>query len=134
MSTTAPIIYGDGPPPEPPPPPPEPKSRPITTAGLTGLADIGDDLYQRALFAVINAPGVPANLDTIRGTMVRLSREDLGLGQVELARMVPTTQQSISRIEMGTQVPTDDLRVRIARALGVTTARLFLYADEMGKP
>lgn len=147
MSTTAPHVYGDPgqeyqpttprfyvePPPPPPrrimpprpPRPPKPEPEPIPFAD----ADTADELYRRAVHAVINEAGVPVNLDTIRGAMVRLRREDCGFQQVDLARRVPTTQQSVSRIELGTQVPNDDLRVRIAKALGITTARLFLYAD-----
>jgi DNA-binding XRE family transcriptional regulator len=49
--------------------------------------------------------------------------------QAALAKRVNTSQQTISRIELGQQVPSDALRVRIAKALERKTSELFNYED-----
>ena len=56
-------------------------------------------------------------------------RTVLEMSQTELAKRSTTTQQTISRVELGDQKPGDELRVRIAKALGCKVAELFGYED-----
>lgn len=53
------------------------------------------------------------------GGEVCKARLDAGLTQEELARRVKTTQQAISRLELGDQNATIDLLGRVAEALGL---------------
>ena len=45
-------------------------------------------------------------------------RRDLGLSQLELARLTGTTQSAIARLESGKRPPRIDTLLRIAEALG----------------
>lgn len=85
-------------------------------------------LWHRALAAL---PDEDRTLSLIRGQMVRLRREELGVTQVDLATAAGTNQQTISRVERATMTPNDALRVAIAKALQMRAGELFMYADEM---
>jgi putative transcriptional regulator len=61
------------------------------------------------------------------GRSLRAARQASGLEQVELAKRVGCSQGTISRIESGAQVPKDELRIALARALGMSVAELFTY-------
>lgn len=64
------------------------------------------------------------------GYLVAEARCSIPISQQSLAELAGTTQQTISRIEKGEQGTTDALRVKIAKALGKSTADLFPYFDE----
>ena len=63
------------------------------------------------------------------GLKIAELRSDQNISQVDLAAAAGTTQQTISRIERGEQVPSDGMRVRLARALDVYVTELFRYDD-----
>ncbi|MCK6552186.1 helix-turn-helix domain-containing protein [Myxococcota bacterium] len=56
---------------------------------------------------------------------VRARREACGLSQVALAELAELTRQSIGAIEAGRAVPSVDVALRIAKALGATVEELF---------
>lgn len=59
-------------------------------------------------------------------TAARLNLNNgFGISQAQLAKSAGTSQQTISRIEKGTQGVTDSLKQRISRALGMKVADLF---------
>jgi molybdate-binding protein/DNA-binding XRE family transcriptional regulator len=58
-------------------------------------------------------------------TRVRSRREQLELPQQELAAIVGVSRQALGAIEAGRSVPSVDVAVRIASALGVTVEALF---------
>ena len=64
------------------------------------------------------------------GLLVADRRNHEEISQRTLAELADTSQQTISRIEAGTCGTSDDMRVRIADALGVKAAELFPYEDE----
>ena len=57
-------------------------------------------------------------------------RGDRDISQVDLAAAAGTTQQTISRVERGEQVPSDGMRIRLAKALDVYVTELFRYDEE----
>lgn len=59
------------------------------------------------------------------GKRVRDRRAALGFSQDRLAELIEATQASVSRIERGDQRPSDDLKWRLAGALGCTIDDLF---------
>lgn len=59
------------------------------------------------------------------GQRIAARREDLKITQVQLAQLCGITQQSISRIEAGTSIPRDGMKMQLARSLGTTPAELF---------
>lgn len=61
------------------------------------------------------------------GKRVKRSREDLGISQRRLADLCQVDPSSISRIERGVLAPRDDLKWKLAGALGVTVEDLFPY-------
>jgi len=65
------------------------------------------------------------------GQRVEEKRKEKGMSQDGLALTARTSQQTISRIELGQQGVADDLRVRIAQALGVKPGELFTYEEEI---
>ena len=68
------------------------------------------------------------------GATIKARRVELNLTQKALAAAVDTTQQHLSFIERGAISPRDDLRQRLASALGLTVAELFRYPDEVTVP
>jgi putative transcriptional regulator len=59
------------------------------------------------------------------GDNVRSRRKQLALTQRQLARACGVTQQTISSIETGEQMPRDRLKVRLAEALEQDVTELF---------
>jgi transcriptional regulator with XRE-family HTH domain len=55
------------------------------------------------------------------GRQIRVTREALGLKQLDLAHEVKVTPQHISQIELDRATPSLDLVVALSRTLGVTT-------------
>lgn len=69
-------------------------------------------------------------LRSIWGKRLRAARKAAGLSQLELASLLGTIQEQISRWENGVYAPVDDMRPRLAKALGTTVADLFPYPDD----
>lgn len=59
------------------------------------------------------------------GKRVRERRQVLEMSQERLAELVDVRQASISRVERGDQRPSDELKWRLAGALGCTVDDLF---------
>ena len=72
------------------------------------------------------------SLLSIWGKRLRDARKAAGLTQLELAVLLGTIQEQISRWECGVYAPVDEMRPRIAKALGVTVLDLFPYPGENG--
>jgi transcriptional regulator with XRE-family HTH domain len=62
------------------------------------------------------------------GRSLQERREELGVGQAELAKLVGVTQQTISRWENGEVVPPPKRLTRLATALSLDLDRLLGYA------
>jgi transcriptional regulator with XRE-family HTH domain len=62
------------------------------------------------------------------GRCVQERREELGIGQADLATQVGVTQQTISRWENGEVVPPPKRLARLAEALSLDLDRLLGYA------
>jgi transcriptional regulator with XRE-family HTH domain len=58
---------------------------------------------------------------------LRARREELGLGQAQLAERVGVTQQTISRWENGEVVPPPKRLARVAKALDLDLDRMLAY-------
>lgn len=71
----------------------------------------------------------PPTIAERHGHLVRAARESLAISQQTLADSADTTQQTISRVEKGKQVASDELRVRIAGALGMSAHDIFPYFE-----
>ena len=63
------------------------------------------------------------------GRRLREARKAAGLSQLQLAETLGTLQEQISRWERGIYAPVDEMRPRLAKALGVPIAELFAYPD-----
>lgn len=63
------------------------------------------------------------------GAEIRRLRSERGWTILELARRVDSQPAHVSRIERGINAPSDDLRIRIATALGVRVEQIFTYPD-----
>lgn len=59
------------------------------------------------------------------GAAVQSARRNLGMSQAELADTVGLTQQTISKVELGTVVASDRTKVRLAHALEMHPGHLF---------
>lgn len=59
------------------------------------------------------------------GKAIEIARVKAGLTQIELARVVRSSQAAISRIERGVQEPSLELRLAIAEALDTPHDDLF---------
>jgi DNA-binding XRE family transcriptional regulator len=68
-------------------------------------------------------------LGDLWGDRVKKRRAELGLSQTMFARLVGTTQQTISRIENGTLVPHDRMKVQIAQSCGSSVAEMFAWPE-----
>ena len=64
--------------------------------------------------------GIMDNVRVNLGNAVKQMREALGWSQSQLARASGVSQQNVSRIEQGKQMPRVDMLAFIARALGAT--------------
>ncbi len=63
------------------------------------------------------------------GERVRNARKAANLTQQDLSEMVACHPTTISDIEVGRTLPSDPLKVRLARALDVDPAELFPLSD-----
>ena len=73
------------------------------------------------------------DMDEVRrtwGRRVAAARRDAKLSQFQLAVNIGVSPSAISAIEQGTRGGRDDLRMAIARALGVDVNELFAYPVE----
>lgn len=61
------------------------------------------------------------------GKRVKRTREERGISQRKLADLCDIDPSTVSRLERGTLAPRDDLKWRVAGALGVTVEELFPY-------
>lgn len=61
------------------------------------------------------------------GANLRAARLKAGLTQVQLAKLARVTQYTVSRIENGGHRPSDESKILLARAFGVTVEALFPY-------
>lgn len=61
------------------------------------------------------------------GAKIRAARQERGLTVSKLARLADVDQGNLSRVERGVQGVSDDMRMRIAAALGVEVSELFAY-------
>jgi len=61
---------------------------------------------------------------------IRIAREQAGLTQVELARRLGVTRQTLIAIEQGRYSPTLELAFQIAREFGTSLDDLFQYPEE----
>lgn len=69
------------------------------------------------------------SLKTTWGQRVREARQAAGLTQRTLAIRLGCAQQTLSAIENGERLPGDDLRLRLAAALGKDPNELFRYPE-----
>lgn len=67
------------------------------------------------------------SLGQIWGSAVAERRQRLGLSQAELAKLCDVTQQTISKIESGSMIPLDRLKLVLAARLGTKPERLFTW-------
>lgn len=66
---------------------------------------------------------------TLVTNSIRARREDAGITQVELARRIGVTRQTLIAIEQGKYSPTLELAFQIARAFEVGIDDLFQYPE-----
>ena len=60
-------------------------------------------------------------------------RKQLGLSQVDLARLVNISQTQISKYELGQNLPTADILVALSRVLRISIDWLVGVSDEIGE-
>ncbi|MQB01954.1 MAG: helix-turn-helix domain-containing protein [Actinobacteria bacterium] len=65
----------------------------------------------------------------IWGRRIRDRREELGVGQADLAALIGVNQSTLSRWESGDRAPGHRQIPRIAKALGVDPAAIFTYEE-----
>lgn len=65
------------------------------------------------------------------GTAIGDHRRLLRMSQRRLAQLCGVTQQTLSKIERGSVIPADPLKVAIAAHLGVAPGELFAWPDEV---
>lgn len=70
-------------------------------------------------------------VERLWGDRVKARREALRFTQRTLAELAETSQGAIWKIEHGLLAPRDDLKARIAAALGTRIGLLFPHADEV---
>ena len=66
-------------------------------------------------------------VDFTAGTVIRLMREQKGMGQESFGM----DKASLSKIELGHRVPRPETLEKIANQLGVTTGEIFEYVDRL---
>lgn len=77
----------------------------------------------------VNDTTASASLAERWGRTIETKRREQQMSQWELADLAHTSQQTISRIERGAQGVTDTLKVRIAKAFGMSAGDLFTYDE-----
>lgn len=70
----------------------------------------------------------------ILGAGIRIRREELGMAQAELARLLGVRQQTISRWEKGTVVPPPKRLAALADVLNLELDPLLSRAGYLGEP
>lgn len=65
-----------------------------------------------------------------RKNKLKITREQKGLTQVQIAEQAGITETSYQRIEYGKQIPRADTAILIARALNSTVEELFLQRKD----
>lgn len=68
------------------------------------------------------------------GPRIRARRKAMGLSIARLGAAADIEPGHLSRIERGLVVPGDEVRVKLARALGVRVEELFSYPDTSSAP
>ena len=63
-------------------------------------------------------PVTAERLADLWGGRIAERRKELGLTQDQLSRLAGVTQQTISNAESGRHVPSDEVKIALARALG----------------
>lgn len=76
-------------------------------------------------------PSQTVTLARYWGTRVRKARTEAGRTQELLAALAGVTQQTISQVESGVIAPSDNLKLRIARSLGMAPGDLFDWPDDV---
>lgn len=61
------------------------------------------------------------------GESLRTARLSAGLTQIELSERIDASQFTISRLEGGRHRPSDESKIALAKALGLTVEKLFPY-------
>lgn len=77
---------------------------------------------------------MPTSITSILGPRIRERRCSLNMTQQELAERVYCTKAMISQIELGKALPSIELLVRIADALGERPGYFLDPEDERGHP
>ncbi|REJ08378.1 transcriptional regulator [Microbacterium bovistercoris] len=67
---------------------------------------------------------------TLVTNTIRAQREQVGMTQAELARLIGVTRQTLIAIEQGKYSPTLEIAFQIARAFDVRLEDLFQYPEE----
>lgn len=67
---------------------------------------------------------VDPNLVTTVSTFIRQAREERGLSQGELAKLIGTTRQSVNQYEKGHFLPQLPIMLRLAKKLGIELDQL----------
>ncbi|MFE6997052.1 helix-turn-helix transcriptional regulator [Microbacterium sp. NPDC057659] len=67
---------------------------------------------------------------TLVTNTIRAQREQAGMTQAELARLIGVTRQTLIAIEQGKYSPTLEIAFQIARAFDVRLEDLFQYPGE----
>jgi len=71
-----------------------------------------------------------ADLTILWARSLRAARISAKLTQKQLAAAVGTSQQAIASYEAGLSRPTDERRIELANALGVSVSTLFAYPGD----
>ena len=67
---------------------------------------------------------------TLVTNTIRSRREEAGMTQAELARLIGVTRQTLIAIEQGKYSPTLEIAFQIARAFGMPLESLFQYPED----
>jgi len=70
---------------------------------------------------------------TLVTNTIRSRREEAGMTQAELARLIGVTRQTLIAIEQGRYSPTLEIAFQIARAFGLPLEDLFQYPEPTQK-
>ena len=65
------------------------------------------------------------------GCAIRARRLELGMGQLDLARLVGVTKSAFSQWERGETLPTYKISPKLAKALGMNARDLFYPLEEV---
>lgn len=65
------------------------------------------------------------------GRRLRTARTTAGLSQVELARRLEISQSQLSEWEAGDRAPSDELKLRLADALGRHVTELYSWPEHL---